>query len=108
MDFVDIGLWAAMILVVVASATAVIMPVINSLDNPKSLLYSLGGLVLIGLIFLIGYGIASDEVTAKYISYDVTTPTMSKLIGGGLETTYMLLTIACIGIVFSEVYKALK
>ena len=106
--FVDIGLWAAIIMVGIGGLAAIVMPIINSLSDPKSLIVSVAGIVILGVIFLISYAISSDEVTANYITYNVTTPTMSKVVGGGLTMMMILAIITAIGVVFSEIYKALN
>ena len=106
--FVDIAIWAAIIMVIVAVLASVLMPLIQSLSNPKSLLKSLYGFVFIGVVFLISYLAAGNEVTANYINYNVTTPGLSKLVGAGLTTTIFLAIIATVGIVYSEINKALK
>jgi len=104
--FVDIGLWAAIIMVAVGGLAAIVMPIINSLGNPKSLIVSGAGILILGVIFLLSYAIAGDEVTANYITYNVTTPTMSKVVGGGLTMMLILFIITALGVVFSEIYKA--
>ena len=106
--FVDIGIWGAIIMVIIAIIASVVMPLINSLSEPRSLLKSLYGVVFIGVVFIIAYLMAGDEVTANYISYNVTTPGLSKMVGAGLTTTMILAVLAVIGIEVSEVNKALK
>ncbi|MDH5598965.1 MAG: hypothetical protein OEY34_07565 [Cyclobacteriaceae bacterium] len=105
---VNIGLWAAYVLFIVALISAVVLPLINAMSNPKSLLFSLGGIAILGVIFLVGWVLSGDEVTAKYISKGVESASVSKLIGGGLTMMYILFIIAVVGIVFSEINKALK
>ncbi|MDH5603791.1 MAG: hypothetical protein OEY51_07625 [Cyclobacteriaceae bacterium] len=106
--FVDIGLWAATIMLVIAILAAIIMPIINSLNDPKSLMVSGAGILILAVIFLVSYAIAGDEVTANYITYNVTTPGMSKMIGGGLTMMFILFIITVVGVVFTEIYKALN
>ena len=52
-QWIDIGLYAAYILMGVAAVAAIVMNLVNSLGNPKSLLKSGIGIVLLGLIFFI-------------------------------------------------------
>jgi len=106
--FVDIGLWAATIMLVIGSLAAIIMPIINSLNDPKTLIVSGAGILILGVIFLVSYAISGDEVTANYITYNVTTPGMSKMIGGGLTMMFILFIITVVGVVFTEIYKALN
>ena len=105
---VDIGLWTAEIMVGIAILAAIVLPFINSLSNPKSLLKALYGVLFIGIVFLVAYLVAGDEVTPNYISYNVTSAGVSKLIGAALTTAMFMAFIAVIGIVYSEVNKALK
>jgi hypothetical protein len=105
--FVNIAIPAAIILVAVAGLLALGMPLIKSLGEPKVLLKSLVGVAIIAVIFLIGWALSGDEVTAKYASKGVT-ETSSKLVGGALTTMYILFVLAVIGIVYSEFNKALK
>lgn len=105
-NLVDIGLWAAIIMVIVGGAAAIIMPIINSLSNPKSLLYSVIGIAALAIIYGIAYAISGDEVTSSYITNGVSDPQTSKIVGGGLTMTMILFILAAIGVAFSEVYKA--
>jgi len=105
---VDIGLWAAILMVAIAGIMAAVWPLINSLKDPKALIVSGIGIAAILVIFLISYAISGDEVTANYMTYNVTTPTMSKVVGGGLTMTLIMFIITAVGVVFSEIYKALN
>ncbi len=107
MEIVDIMLFGAYLLVIVAALGAIVLPLINALGNPKSLLKSVLGVVIIGVVYLIGWGISGDEVTAKYIKFDITS-TSSQVIGGVLITTYLLMGIAVISIIYSEIAKIIK
>ena len=103
----DIGLYVGYGLLLLALGAAVILPLINALKSPKDLAKSLMGLGMLVVIFLISYGIAGSEVTAKYTAQGVGEGG-SKLIGGGLTMFYVVFFLAVLGIVFSEINKALK
>ena len=107
MEIVDIMLYGAYLLVIVAALGAIVLPLINALGEPKKLLKSVLGVVVIGLVYLIGWGVAGDEVNAKYIAFDITS-TSSKVIGGVLITTYILMGIAMVSIVYSEIAKIIR
>lgn len=107
MEFVDIMLYGSYLLVIVATLGAIVLPLISALNNPKSLVKSFLGVAIIGVVYLIGWGISGDEVTAKYIQFDITS-TSSKVIGGVLITTYLLMGIAVISIIYSEISKIIK
>lgn len=103
-DFVDIMIIVAYALLGLAAFAAIVLPLINAIGNPRSLIKGLLGLVVILIVFGIGYSIASSEVTATYSKFGIDSG-MSKYIGGIISTTYMLLVIALVGIVFTEISK---
>lgn len=111
MDFIDFisqyGLIAGYILIALAVVSAVVLPLINAISNPKSLLMGVIGLVALGLIFLIGYAIAGNEVTEIYLTSGVG-ETGSQLVGGLLITMYIILGAAVIGIIFTEIVNLVK
>jgi hypothetical protein len=107
MEIVDIMLYGSYLLVIVAALGAIVLPLINALDNPKSLIKSGLGIVIIGVIYLVSWGVSGDEVTARYIKFDITS-TSSQVIGGVLITTYLLMGIAVISIIYSEIRKILN
>jgi len=108
MEFIsNYGLIAAYILIGLAILSAVVLPLINAVSNPKSLLMGAIGLVSLGIIFLIGYALSSNEVTTAYASWGVSAGE-SKLVGGLLITMYILLAAAAVGIVFTEIVKIVK
>jgi len=111
MSFIDFisqyGLIAGYILIALAIVSAVVLPLINAISNPKSLLMGAVGLVAIGLIFLIGYALADNEVTTTYINAGVG-ETGSQLVGGLLITMYIILGASVIGIIFTEILNILK
>lgn len=103
----DYGLRAAYILVILAAIVAVVMPIVKSIQDPKSIIGSLVAIAALLVVYFIGYLIAGDEVTPKYIEFDVDA-SMSKLIGGALTMFYILLVVAFLGIIYTEVSKLFK
>ncbi|WP_194776284.1 hypothetical protein [Pararhodonellum marinum] len=109
MDSIDIFLYAADLLIIVGVILAVVMPLIKSLDNPKSLLKTAAGIVGILVLFFIAYSISGSEVLPKYAADPFNlTPGTSKLVGGTLITVYFLFILAIGGIVFTEINKLTK
>ncbi|MEQ8244920.1 hypothetical protein [Fulvivirga sp.] len=106
-SIIDIGLWVSYIMVIIAIIGAVFLPIIKSLDNPKSLVKPAGALVGIVVLFLICYAFAGDGLNAKAIQAGVTGG-ISKFVGGGLIAMYVLFIVALVGIVFTEINKAIK
>lgn len=109
MDTYDILLYGSYLLVVLGTVVSILMPLIKSLDNPKSLLKTAAGVVGIVVLFFIAYSISSNEVLPKFEAEPFNlTPQMSQLVGGMLITTYILSIVALVGIVLTEVNKAIK
>ncbi|MEQ8425649.1 MAG: hypothetical protein RIA63_13120 [Cyclobacteriaceae bacterium] len=103
----DIGLYVGYGLFLVALLAAVVLPLINALKSPKDLAKSGMGLGAMVVVFLISFGLAGSEVTAKYTAQGIN-ESSSKLIGAGLTMFYIVFIGALVGIVFSEINKALK
>jgi hypothetical protein len=101
------GLMVGYILFGVALLAAVILPLMNTLKNPSVLVKS--GISLAGLvvIFLISYGIADSNVNSLAASMGQTEGSV-KLIGAGLIMLYITFFLAVIGLIYSEVSKAIK
>lgn len=109
MDTTDIFLYAGYLLIIIGAVLALLMPLIKSLGNPKSLLKTVIGVVAIGALFFIAYSIADSEVAAKYAAdpFNIT-PEGAKMVGGILITVYCLFILAIVGIVFTELNKLIK
>ncbi|WKN33594.1 hypothetical protein PZB74_09655 [Porifericola rhodea] len=101
------GLYAAYILAGLALVLAIILPLISALSNPKALLGTVVGLIGIAIVFFIGYSISGDEVNTVYTKFGIT-DSSSKLIGGALITMYLLIGLALVSIVFTEINKIFK
>jgi len=107
MDFIDIALIGSYILVGVAMIAAIVLPLINSLSDLSTLTKSGIGILILLVIFGIGYAISGDEVTAVYTKYEVDAG-LSKLVGGSIIMMYLLTAIALVGIVYTEISKLIK
>lgn len=116
-QLIDIGLILSYILIGVAAAAAIIMNLINSFGNLKSLVKSAAGVVLLVVIFFIGYSIAPSEFsasTAKAMEAASIDPTSDsagstyKFIGGAMTTTLALIVIAVVGLVFSSIARIVR
>ena len=96
-------------MIVIGAILAILMPLINSLGDPKSLLKTLIGVVVIGVLFGIAYSSASGDVAAKYMAdpFNIT-PQGAKMVGGVLLTVYALFLLAIVGIVITEINKLIK
>lgn len=109
MDSIDIMLYVSDLLVIVAVLAAVILPLIKSLDDPKSLLKSALALVALLVLFFLAFTISDGEVTPKFAAAPFNlTEGMSKFVGGSLIMTYVMTIVALVGIVITEITKAIK
>jgi len=107
MESYDIGLYIAYVLGIVAIGTAVVLPLINALKAPAGLMKSMAGVGGLVVIFIIAYMLSGDEVSTKAAAAGVDA-SASKLIGAGLTMFYIVMIVAAIGVVYSEINKAFK
>ena len=98
---VDLGLITGYILVGLCALTGIVMPLIQSLSDPKSLIKSGVGFGALILVFLITYAMADG-------SAEGTTEGTSKAVGAGLITMYIAVFVAIGGIVYTEISKLIK
>lgn len=109
MDTYDIMLYVSYALVGIGAVVSILLPLINSLDQPKTLLKTGLSIVVVLVLFFICYSISTNEVLPKFESEPFNlTPGMSQAVGGLLITTYVLTIVAMAGIVLTEINKGLK
>jgi NADH:ubiquinone oxidoreductase subunit 6 (subunit J) len=109
MDIYDILLYGSYLLVVLGTVFSIVMPLIKSLDDPKSLMKTAIGIVGIVVLFFIAYSISGNEVLPKFEADPFNlTPARSQAVGGMLITTYVLALGALGSIVVTEIFKAVK
>jgi hypothetical protein len=105
----DIVLYIGYFLVAVAVIAAVVLPLIKSFADPRSLITIGAGIVGLGIIFLIGYALSSSEVLPYYSRADIAIDSGgSKLIGGAIITMYILIGLAILSIAFTEISKLFR
>ena len=109
MDSIDIFLTLSYILIGIGVILAILMPLIKSLDNPKSLFKTGVGVVGLVVLIFISYSLSDGEVSAKFAAdpYNMTA-TSTKFVGAILASTYFLAILAMVGIVITELNKAIK
>lgn len=105
--FFDIILYIGYFLVAVAVIAAIVLPLVKSLSNPRSLMTIGAGLVALLVIFGIAYALSGNEVRPSYSVFGIDEGG-SKLIGATIITMYLLLALALIGIVVTEVSKLFR
>ena len=110
MEFwIDIGLYISYALTIGAVGAAIVMPIIYSLGDPKSLVGVGVSVAALLILFFISYVLSSDEITnpKAAANYGVT-PGGAKLIGGSLIMMYIMFFGAIIGVVANEILKIFK
>ncbi len=101
-NFVNIMLWASYVLVAASVVLAIVLPLINAIDNPKGLVKGAVGLVGLLVIFFLGWAIADGTAVGT------SSAGVAKFVGGALITMYILTIGALGGIVYTEIAKAIK
>jgi hypothetical protein len=107
MDSIDIALFLAYALTILAALAAVAFPIFNAVSDPKNLIKSGIGVGALLVIFLVSWAISDNEVTPLYIEKEVGAD-LSKFVGGLLTMMYVLTLGAIGGIIYTEVSKSIK
>lgn len=116
-QWIDLSLNAAYVLLGVALVAAILMNFANALKNPGSLVKGVIGIVVLLMIFFIGYAIAPAEIgseTAKSFEALKIDPASDEAlstfrwVGGAMTTTFILIIIAVAGLVYSSVSRIVR
>ena len=105
---ISIGLYISYILLFVATITALVFPLWDSIKNPQEIIKSGISAVALVVLFVISYVFSGSEITAKYMLGGVTSEFSSKMIGAGLIMFYFTLFLSMAVMIYSEISKALK
>lgn len=103
---IDFGLYAAYVLIGICILAAIALPLVNSISDPRSLLKIGGGVIALLLIIFIGYALSTSETTRIGTTAMVDQGLgdgIVKWISGGLIAMYILLALAVVSIVFTEI-----
>ena len=100
--------WAQALLGI-GAVLAIVFPLGYMIANPKNATKALIALVFIGVVVVVGYLLASDQVM-QLTAYQGTdnNPETLKWSGTGLISMYLLLGLAVLSIVYSEIAKFFK
>jgi hypothetical protein len=104
---IDAGLYIAYGLLLVAAASAVLLPLLSLAKSKKAMMQTGVGLGALLVLFVVSYSISGDEVTASAAALGIT-PMTSQLIGAGLIMFYIVLVLAVLGLIYSEVKQAIS
>ena len=109
MDIYDIGLYVGYLLAILGVVAAVLLPLVSSLGNPKSLVRSGIAVVALLVVFGVAYAISDNDVSARFAAEPFNlTPGASQFSGGLLIATYFLFVIAFVSIFVNEISKAIR
>jgi len=108
MDLIDIGIYLAYAMFFAAVLAMIVLPLMNALRSPANMAKSGMGIGALVVLFIIAYAISGGELTPQYQALGVETEFSSRLIGAGLTMFYFVFFIAIIGMIYSEISKALK
>jgi len=102
-------IYIAYLFVIIGAIFSIAFPIYQLISNPKGALNTLIGLVILGIIVIIAYSMASDQVM-HIIGYEGTdnNPSTLKTVGTGLITTYILFFLSLASIVITEIYNTVK
>ena len=103
------ALWWAYFLFVLTVALTLIFALVNIFTNPGGAKKALISIVGIGVLIVIAYFLASDQVL-DIPGYEGTgnNPSTLKWVGTGLITTYILAGIAFLAILYVEITRIFK
>lgn len=104
----NFGLMGAVALVIIAFALAIVFGVIQTATNPKGALKGIIGVVALVVVFFLAYSMGDDTVKEIWASDFDVTPGVSKYVSGALTTTFVLLGIAVLAFIVSEVRNFFK
>ena len=96
--------WAA-ILFIAAVAITLIFSVVYLITHPKALKGAIISIFAMGVLVVLAYFLASD---LPMEGMEGITPKTLKWTGTGLILTYILIIVAVVGILASEIYRAFK
>lgn len=104
----DLGFYIFYVLLFIAVVAALVFPLINSIKSPGELVKTGIGLAVILVLFGVSYGLSSDgPLSANAIAFGLT-ESIVKLISAGLIMFYVVLILAVLALIYSEISKALK
>ena len=102
--FVNIGIPLCYLLLAVATATAIVFPIIQLAKNPKNAMGALAGVVGLLVVCGISYLLSSGDA-APHLEI---TPEGAKQVETGIFVFYILSITAIVGVIYSGVSKLFK
>jgi hypothetical protein len=103
-----VGLNLSYILIIIAAVGVLAASVSNFIQNPRSAIGVLVGIVLFAIIAFIGYSVSAGEIMETYYKNGIDTVKESKLVDAELYVMYGLGIIAIAAVLLNEISTALK
>lgn len=103
----DLGFYIFYVLLAIAIASAVIFPLINSFKSPGTLVVTGIGVAVMLVLFGVSYGLSDSALSRNAIAFGLS-ETGVKMIGAGLIMFYIVLVLAILALIYSEISKAFK
>ncbi len=110
-DFFNIGLQLTGVLILIALAFAVLFGIWQLVSAPKQSIKGILGAIVLAILFFALYSSAStdaDSVIAPVLDRFSVSDNLSKLIGGGIMTTAVLIALAGASLILFEIYNIFK
>lgn len=104
---INIMLYVTYLLIVVATLSAIVFPIIALAGDMKKAKRALYGIGAVAVVFFLSYAVSDGTVLDAYVKYNVT-ESVSKLVGAVLIMTYILGIAAIVSAIAGEILKATK
>jgi hypothetical protein len=101
-SIINASIIVAYVLLGLAALVAIVGPIIQLFSNFKGARTALMGIVILVVILFIGYSMSTNE------TYENAGPVVSQWIGGGIRGTMILIGLAILAAVYTEVAKFFK
>ncbi|MHB1279404.1 MAG: hypothetical protein ACYC1Q_13530 [Bacteroidia bacterium] len=102
------GITVTFALSILTIGAAIVFPILYMISHPKSAIRALIGIVLMLVLFGIGYALSGNEITLVYEKVGFTSQALSKIIGGSLMMMYMMIAAVIAVTVYAEVRSMFK
>lgn len=103
----DFGLYFFYVLCLIAIVAAVGFSIYNMMSKPGALIRSLIVVGILAAIFGASFALSSGDVNDAERALGITEST-SKMVGAGLIMFYIVIVLAFVSLIYSEITKAFK
>lgn len=107
MKYYDLAAGFTYALLIVTGILMVTFPILRIVQNFKTYLKTLTGIVIVALVFLLAY-LLSPAVTGEFYTSHEIGPYLSRFINAGLITTYVVMVAGIAVLVYTEISERIK